>query len=79
MIFILWVRNILIVVLSSFFLFWGITLLLSAYHLKNPLEFVMVFFASNFIVLFSGVGILYATLRLWKMCKEKSDGHESIE
>lgn len=69
---ILWVRDILIGVLSSFFLFWGITLLISAYNLKNPLEFIMVFFASNSIVLISGVGVLYAAFRFWRFCKEKS-------
>ena len=64
------VRNILIGVLSLFFLFWGVTLLLSAYNLKNPLEFIMVFFASNFIVLISCCGILYAAFRLWKLYGE---------
>ena len=64
------IRNILIGILSSFFLFWGITLLLSAYKLKNPLEFIMLFFSSNFIILISGAGILYAAFRLWRNYKE---------
>jgi hypothetical protein len=64
------VSDILIGILSSFFLFWGITLLLSAYSLKNPLEFIMLFFSSNFIILISGTGILYAAFRLWGKCKE---------
>ena len=67
----LWVRDILIGVFSAFFLFWGITLLLSAYSMKNPLEFIMMFFASNFIVLVSASGVLFASLRLWRLCKEK--------
>jgi di/tricarboxylate transporter len=68
---ILCIRGILIGVISSFFLFWGITLLLSAYSLKNPQEFIMLFFSSNFIILISGAGILYAAFRLWRICKEK--------
>jgi di/tricarboxylate transporter len=64
-------REIVIGVLSLFFLFWGITLLLSAYSLKNPLEFIMLFFSSNIIILISGAGILYAAFRLWRICKEK--------
>jgi len=68
----LWVRNILIGVLSSFFLFWGITLLISAYNMKNPMEFIMVFFASNFIVLISGCGVLYAVLHLRRSYREKN-------
>jgi hypothetical protein len=70
MMFFLWVRYILIGVLSSFFLLWGITVLISAYHMKNPLEFIMVFFASNFIVLISVCGILYAVLHLWRSHRE---------
>jgi hypothetical protein len=69
---ILCIRDILIGVLSLFILFWGITLLLSAYSLKNPLEFIMLFFSSNFIILVSGAGILYAFFRLWRICKEKN-------
>jgi di/tricarboxylate transporter len=68
---ILCIRGILIGVISSFFLFWGITLLLSAYGMKNPQEFIMLFFSSNFIILISGAGILYAAFRLWRICKEK--------
>jgi hypothetical protein len=68
---ILCVRNILIGIFSLFFLFWGITLLLSAYNLKNPLEFIMVFFASNFIMLISGCGILFAAFRIWKLYGER--------
>jgi len=71
MMFFLWTRNILIGVLSSFFLFWGITLLISAYDMKNPLEFIMVFFASNFIVLISVCGILYAVLHFRRSHREK--------
>jgi hypothetical protein len=72
------VKHILIGILSTFFLFWGITLLLSAYQLKNPLEFVMLFFASNFIVLISGCGILFSLFRLRKSCREKAVHHDEI-
>lgn len=65
-----WLREILIGVLSAFFLVWGISLLISAYGMNNPVEFVMVFFASNFIVLISGTGLLYAAIRFWRLWKE---------
>ena len=65
-----WLREILIGVLSAFFLVWGISLLISAYGMNNPVEFVMVFFASNFIVLISGTGVLYAAIRFWRLWKE---------
>jgi len=66
----LWLREILIGVLSAFFLLWGISLLLSAYGLQNPAEFIMVFFAANFIVLISGTGVLYAFFRFRRRWKE---------
>jgi len=43
----------------------GIDTLVAAYHLNNPHEFIMYFFASNLIILVSVVGILYAVLRLY--------------
>ncbi len=70
MVLFLWLREILIGVLSVFFLAWGISLLVSAYSMNNPVEFVMVFFASNFIVLISGTGVLYAAFRFWRLWKE---------
>jgi hypothetical protein len=63
-------REILIGLLSAFFLCWGISLLIGAYSMNNPAEFVMVFFASNFIVLISGAGILFAAFRFWRIWKE---------
>lgn len=36
-----WLREILIGVLSAFFLVWGISLLISAYGMNNPVEFVI--------------------------------------
>jgi len=65
-----WLRDILIGALSAFFLVWGVSLLMSAYALQNPAEFVMVFFAANFIVLISGAGILFAAFRFWRIWKE---------
>ena len=32
----------------------------------------MLFFSSNFIILISGAGILYAAFHLWRICKEKN-------
>jgi hypothetical protein len=70
MVLFLWLREILIGVFTIFSLAWGISLLISAYSMNNPVEFVMVFFASNFIVLISGTGVLYAAFRFWRLWKE---------
>lgn len=50
---------------SVLFLLLGIDTLVAAYHLNNPHEFIMYFFASNLMILVSAVGILYAGIRLY--------------
>lgn len=44
---------------SLFFLIFGIETMIGAFHLKNPLEFIMYFFSASFMILVSIVGILY--------------------
>ena len=50
--------------ISLFFLFFGIETLSGAYSLKNPLEFIMVFFSASFIILLSGVGIIFTFIKI---------------
>jgi hypothetical protein len=48
-----WVKQIILIVLGGFYLYFGIRLLLASYQLNNPFYFLMTFFASNFIILIS--------------------------
>jgi hypothetical protein len=48
-----WVRQFILILVGGFYLFFGIQLLVSAYQLDNPFTFILTFFASNFIILFS--------------------------
>jgi len=54
-----WLKQILFLGGSLFFLVFGIDVLVSAYTLKHPQQFVMFFFSGSFIVLISFVGLLY--------------------
>jgi hypothetical protein len=57
-----WIWQVILALAGSFFLFFGIHLLIAAYRLKNPFWFIMTFFASNLIILISAtilVGIIY--------------------
>ncbi len=54
---------------SVLFLLLGIDTLVTAYHLNNPHEFIMYFFASNLMILVSAVGILYAGIRLYYLVR----------
>jgi hypothetical protein len=61
-----WLKNIALVILSCFFLLFGIMVLISAYKLNNPFDFIMSFFSSNLIILISAAllfGFLYRMYR----------------
>jgi hypothetical protein len=60
-----WIKNIVIVILAVFFLSLSIVNLISAYELKNPAEFVMVFFSQCLMLMISIVGIIYPILQLY--------------
>lgn len=47
------VRQVVLILLGCFFLIFGIQILVSSYQLEEPFSFIMIFFASNFIILIS--------------------------
>ena len=72
-----WIKNIVIAILAVFFLSLSIVNLISAYELKNPAEFVMVFFGQSLLLMVSVVGILYAILQVYYYVKkDKSDSYD---
>jgi hypothetical protein len=71
-----WGKMILILFFSLFFLVFGIETLIGAFHLKNPLEFIMYFFSASLMILVSLVGVLYPIFRVHaclKTCKVDHD------
>lgn len=48
-----WLFQIVCLLMSVFFLVFGLDLLLAAYTLKDPFSFIMTFFAASFIILIS--------------------------
>jgi hypothetical protein len=59
-----WAKIIVIGLCSLLFLVFGIETLVGAFYLKNPLEFIMVFFAACLMILVSLVGILYPAFQI---------------
>ena len=59
-----WGKNVVMGILSSIFLILGIDTMMTAYSLKNPLEFIMYFFSASLIILISLVGIIYSAFRI---------------
>jgi uncharacterized membrane protein YbhN (UPF0104 family) len=57
-------------IVEIFFLLFGIYLLILAYHLTDPLSFIMTFFASNLVILISAVMLLGLVLKFRKKKEE---------
>jgi hypothetical protein len=57
-------------IVEVFFLLFGVYLLILAYHLTDPLSFIMTFFASNLVILISAVMLLGLVLKFWKKKEE---------
>ena len=59
-----WIRQIILVAIAGFYLVFGIQLLVSAYRLNDPPSFIFTFYASNFMILFSGALLVGFIFRL---------------
>jgi len=60
-----WGKNLIIGLVSLFFLIRGIDVLIGSYHLDNPLEFIMYFFSSSLLIMVSAIGVYYALLQIY--------------
>ena len=69
-----WMKHIALVFLSLFFLVFGIMVLISAYHLNDPYQFIMSFFSSNFIILISATLLFVFVIQ---MVRKYRDGDPS--
>lgn len=68
-----WIKQIVLVIIGGFYLYFGIHLLISSYQMNNPFSFILTFFASNFIILISGVlliGFIYRMIVAFKYLKK---------
>ncbi|MBT8365833.1 MAG: hypothetical protein KJP23_14150 [Deltaproteobacteria bacterium] len=72
-----WIRQIVLILLGSFFLYYGVELLISSYGLNDPYTFLMTFFASNFIILISAalvIGFAYRMIAAYRKSKNIESG-----
>ncbi len=70
-----WIRQIVLISISAFFLYFGIRLLISAYKLNDPFTFLMTFFASNFIILISAalmIGFAYRMITAYRQLRNSN-------
>jgi hypothetical protein len=66
-----WFKQAAMTILSVGFLILGVETLVASYSLGNPLNFIMVFFSSNLIILISLVGVLYPVVQVYTLLKAK--------
>ncbi len=74
-----WLRQIVLVLMGSFFLYYGIELLISSYKLNDPYSFIMTFFASNFIILISAAlvfGFVYRMFFVYRRLKKTDSNNQ---
>ena len=68
-----WIRQIILILIAGFYLVFGIQLLVSAYQLNDPGNFILTFYASNFMILISGallVGFIYRLVVAYRLSKK---------
>ena len=68
-----WVKQIVLIVLGGFYLYFGVHLLVASYQLNNPFSFLLTFFASNFIILISAallIGFVYRLITAYRHIKD---------
>jgi hypothetical protein len=75
-----WLRQLILIGLGGFFIYFGIQLLLAAYQLEDPFSFILTFFASNLIILISVVlvaGFVYRLKSVYSQLREPMHDEES--
>ena len=62
--------NIICLLVSIFFVYFGVQVLLAAYTLKEPVPFVLAFFSSNLIILISLALMAGFSVKLFRIYKD---------
>jgi hypothetical protein len=75
----IWIKNIMVLLLSLFFLIKGINTLTGSFTLKNPLEFMMYFFSSSLLILVCITGVLYFIFRFFPKKQNNESNHVETE
>ena len=77
-----WIRQVILVLVGCFFLFFGINILIAAYQLKDPFSFIMTFFASNLMILISAtlvLGFIIRMVRVYRASEINENDGEGLD
>lgn len=68
-----WIIQVIMIIISIFFVLFGIDLLISAYSINNPFTFIMLFFSASLIILISLTllsGFIIKIIRMYRYLKK---------
>jgi len=69
-----WIWQVALIIFALFFMILGIQILIYAYRLNDPFDFILSFFASNLMILISLVliaGFIYRMVGVYRLISEK--------
>lgn len=70
-----WVLQVMMFLVSIFFLVFGIDLLILAYTLNDPFNFIMTFFSASFVILISltlAISFVIKMVRVWRQLQNSN-------
>lgn len=71
-----WLLQIIMTLVSGFFLVFGVDLMIGSYSLNDPFSFMMTFFAASFIILISltlTISFLIKMIRVYRQIHQQTD------
>lgn len=73
-----WIRQIFLIMVGCFFVYFGIEVLKSSYRLNDPFSFILTFFSSNLIILISAVLVIGFLFRIKSVVEYDNAEHEDL-
>lgn len=76
-----WLLQIVLTLVSGFFLFFGVNMMAGAYSLNDPFSFMMTFFAASFVILISltlFISFPIKMIRVYRQINHESGSKEQI-
>ena len=70
-----WILQVIMFLVSIFFLVFGIDLLILAYALNDPFNFIMTFFSASFVILISltlAISFVIKMVRVWRQLQNSN-------
>lgn len=75
-----WLLQIFFMLVSVFFLIFGVDLIMGSYSLNDPFSFIMTFFAASFVILISLallISFLIKMIRVYRQIHHPAKNNES--